>query len=93
MRPGQAVGQDVTDSQRNILVRAGTPLTEELIQRFVQRGVLMVTVTGSEAIGTAPELVGPPTEELDRLFEGNLENALMSSLLDAVKRFHVEKAG
>ena len=68
MRPGQAVGQDVTDSQQNILVRAGTPLTEELIQRFVQRGVLIVTVTGNEAIGTAPELVVPPTEELDRLF-------------------------
>lgn len=90
VRPGQKVAKDVTDLRGNLLFKAGTEMTPDLISRCKQRTVTHLFMEdGGGPPASPPDLKKRQEEaalEIDRLFAGTEANAVMAALREAAKR-------
>lgn len=95
-RPGQKAARDVTDLRGNLLFRAGTELSAELLATCKQRNVSHLFVTDD---GAAPAVSPADVEtrklqiarDIDRQFAGVDQHPLMAALRESAKRHHLSK--
>ncbi|HLY73730.1 MAG TPA: hypothetical protein VKU80_06385 [Planctomycetota bacterium] len=95
-RVGQKAARDVTDLRGNLLFKAGTELTPELLETCKQRTISHLFI--EESVGDGPK---SPVEvqaqkesvlrEIDRTFAGLEGNATMSALKEASRRYLTAK--
>ena len=94
--PGQKTARDVTDLRGNLLFRAGTELTPELLARLQQRHVthLFVEEDGPPPAPSLPERKTPEqiAAEGDRMFAGRDGSPAMAALREAAKRYLIAQA-
>lgn len=94
--PGLKVARDVTDLRGNLLFRAGTELTADLLGRLKTLNITHVFV---EDASTPPPSPTPPArksadeiaQEVDRLFAGADASAVMAALREAAKRYLIAR--
>jgi hypothetical protein len=90
-RPGQKVARDVLDLRGNLLFKAGTELTAELIQSCRERNVSHIFL--EEAAAPSVSIQDEDTKrailsrDVDRMFSGPDRNPLMAALREASKRY------
>ena len=94
--PGLKVARDVTDLRGNLLFRAGTELTMELLDHLKQRHISHVFVedAGAPAASSAPPARKSAEEiarELDRMFSGADGTPVMAALREAAKRYLIAR--
>jgi hypothetical protein len=95
-RAGQRAARDVNDLRGNLLFKAGTELTAELLETCKQRTIshLFIEEGGSASAEPGLDLETRKVslhKELDRLFAGTEKSATMVALRDASKRFLLGK--
>jgi hypothetical protein len=91
-RAGQRAARDVTDLRGNLLFKAGTELTAELLDTCKQRTVshLFIDDAGSDTSKSPVDLQAAKDsalKDIDRMFAGTEASAVMGSLRDASKRY------
>lgn len=91
-RAGQRAARDVTDLRGNLLFKAGTELTAELLDTCKQRTIshLFIEDSGSDAPKSATDLQAAKDsalKDIDRMFAGTEASAVMGALKDASKRY------
>ncbi len=96
--PGQKVARDVTDLRGNLLFKAGSELTPELLAGCKQRNVshLFVEDDGPVATLSPADLEARKQQiarEVDRQFAGVDGNPVMAALREAAKRHHIAALG
>lgn len=89
--PGQKVARDVTDLRGNLLFKAGTELSIELLSGCKQRNVshLFVEDEGPAATLSSADLEARQqqiTRDVDRRFAGVDGSPVMAALREAAKR-------
>ncbi len=95
-RAGQKAARDVIDLRGNLLFKAGTELTPDLLETCKQRTIshLFIEDTGGDA-PQSPVDVQARREallrEIDRTFAGQEGNATMAALKEASRRFLLAK--
>ena len=95
-RAGQRAARDVTDLRGNLLFKAGTELSAELLETCKQRTISHLFI---EDVGSAPSASpldlqarrDTLTSDVDRLFAGTAQSATMVALREASKRFLLSK--
>lgn len=89
-RPGQKTARDVTDLRGNLLFKAGTELTADLLERCKQRTVTHLFVEDGPAPAAAVSDTRRRQEDLaqdiDRMFAGADSSPVMAALREAAKR-------
>ena len=95
-RAGQRAARDVTDLRGNLLFKAGTELTAELLETCKQRTIshLFIEDGGSAASVSPLDLQArrdAVVKDVDRLFQGTDKSATMTALREASKRFLLSK--
>ena len=94
--PGLKVARDVTDLRGNLLFRAGTELSAELLDHLKQRRISHVFVEDAGS-PDAPATVAPRKTaeeiagELDRMFSGADADPVMAALREAAKRYLISR--
>lgn len=97
-RAGQRAARDVTDLRGNLLFKAGTELTVELLETCKQRTISHLFIEdGGTASGQSPLDLetrrAAVSNEIDRLFAGTDKSATMVALREASKRYQLAKLG
>jgi len=97
-RAGQRAARDVTDLRGNLLFKAGTELTPELLETCKQRTISHLFIEDGGAPSATPALdiqVRRDTisKEVDQLFAGADKSATMVALREASRRFLLGKLG
>jgi hypothetical protein len=97
-RAGQRAARDVTDLRGNLLFKAGTELTAELLETCKQRTIshLFIEEGGSAASATPLELQAQRdavSKDIDRLFAGADGTDTMGALREASKRYLLSRLG
>ncbi len=97
VRPGVKVAKDVTDLRGNLLFKAGTEITPDLLIRCKQRGIAHLFVEDAAGRGAAGHTGArkPPEEiaaEIDAVFAGHEANPVMTALRDAAKSHLTSRA-
>lgn len=97
-RVGQRAARDVTDLRGNLLFKAGTELTPELLETCKQRTIshLFIEDGGTAAQSSPLDLEArkeAAVKDLDRLFAGTDKSATMVALREASKRFLLARLG
>ena len=97
-RAGQRAARDVTDLRGNLLFKAGTELTAELLETCKQRTISHLFIEdGGTAAAKSPLDVQAQRDtvvkDVDRLFAGTDKSATMVSLREASKRYLLSKLG
>jgi len=97
-RAGQRAARDVTDLRGNLLFKAGTELTPEMLETCKQRTIshLFIEDTGGDAPKSATDLQAQKDallKDIDHMFAGTESSAVMGSLRDASKRYLTSKLG
>ena len=95
-RAGQRAARDVNDLRGNLLFKAGTELTADLLETCKQRTIshLFIEEGGAAADQAPVDLESRRinlNKELDRLFAGTERSATMVALRDASKRYLLGK--
>jgi len=94
-RAGQRAARDVTDLRGNLLFKAGTELTPELLETCKQRTISHLFIEEGGAVVQAPVDLETRkvnlNKELDKLFAGTEKSATMVALRDASKRYLLGK--
>ena len=94
-RAGQRAARDVTDLRGNLLFKAGTELTAELLETCKQRTISHLFIEEGGAVAQAPVDLETRkvnlSKELDKLFVGTEKSATMVALRDASKRYLLGK--
>lgn len=96
-RAGQRAARDVNDLRGNLLFKAGTELTAELLETCKQRTIshLFIEDAGSAAPAATPGDVQARRDtvekEIDRVFAGTEKSATMVALRDASKKYILAK--
>ena len=95
-RIGQRAARDVNDLRGNLLFKAGTELTAELLETCKARTIshLFIEEGGGGPAQTAVDLETRKvnlSKELDRLFLGTEKSPTMVALRDASKRYLLGK--
>ena len=95
-RAGQKAARDVTDLRGNLLFKAGTELTAELLDTCTQRTIshLFIEDAGGDAPRSPVDLQAQRDsllKEIDRMFAGLEGNATMAALQGASKRYLTAK--
>ncbi|MBV8879871.1 MAG: hypothetical protein JO332_07915 [Planctomycetaceae bacterium] len=95
-RAGQKAARDVTDLRGNLLFKAGTELTAELLDTCKQRTIshLFIEDVGGDAPRSPVDLQAQKDSllrEIDRTFGGLDGNATMTALKEASKRYLTAK--
>jgi hypothetical protein len=91
-RVGQKAARDVIDLRGNLLFKAGTELTAELLDTCKQRTIshLFIEDSGGDAPKSPVDLQAQREtllREIDRTFAGLEGNATMAALKEASQRF------
>ena len=97
-RAGQRAARDVTDLRGNLLFKAGTELTADLLETCKQRTISHLFI---EDAGAAPAQTpldvearrADVTKEIDRMFAGTEASATMVVLREASKRYLLGRLG
>jgi len=97
-RPGQRAARDVTDLRGNLLFKAGTELTPELIDTVKERTIshLFIEETGNEGSTSPKDLQAKRdsvVKDIDHMFAGTEASAVMGALKEASKRYLTSKLG
>lgn len=98
-RAGQRAARDVTDLRGNLLFKAGTELTAELLETCKQKTIshLFIEDAGAPATASSPldmqARKDALAQEIDRLFAGADKSATMVALREASKRYLLAKLG
>ena len=95
-RAGQRAARDVTDLRGNLLFKAGTELTSELLETCKQRTISHLFIEdGGGAAARSPMDVQVQREsiakEIDRMFAGADATPTMAALREASKRYLLSK--
>lgn len=95
-RAGQKAARDVTDLRGNLLFKAGTELTAELLETCKQRTIshLFIEDAGGDAPKSPVDLQAQKDsliKEVDRTFAGTEGNPTMTALKEASKRYLTAK--
>ena len=94
-RAGQRAARDVNDLRGNLLFKAGTELTAELLETCKQRTISHLFIEEGGAVVQAPVDLETRkvnlNKELDKLFAGTEKSATMVALRDASKRYLLGK--
>lgn len=95
-RAGQRAARDVTDLRGNLLFKAGTELTAELLETCKQRTISHLFIEdGGAAPSTSPADVQSKRQtvekEIERLFAGTEKSATMVALREASRKFLLSK--
>jgi hypothetical protein len=94
-RAGQRAARDVTDLRGNLLFKAGTELTAELLETCKQRTIAHLFIEEGGAVAQTPVDLETRKvnlyKELDKLFAGTEKSATMVALRDASKRYLLGK--
>ena len=91
-RPGMRLGEPVTGRGGQILVPAGTELTESLLQALAQRGISAIIVeceTGEDPAVREARLAGL-RQAVDRLFRKAGEGVATKALYRCILNFRAE---
>jgi hypothetical protein len=97
-KPGQHVSRDVVDLRGNLLFKAGTSLTPELLASCKDRNISHLFVD-TDSVLTAAPAVDPQlkkdaiAKDVDRMFAGVDSSSLMASLREASKRYLIARLG
>lgn len=91
-RPGMKAARDVIDLRGNLLLRAGTEITEAHLIQIRRHPLthLFIEDLPSEGAGGVPPSGPSPEEiarEVDRMFSGVDTSPLMADLREAAKRY------
>src|SRR5205814_2606046 len=92
-RAGQRAARDVNDLRGNLLFKAGTELTAELLETCKQRTIshLFIEDGGSAPLPATPGEVQTRRDtvekEIERVFAGTEKSATMIALRDASKKY------
>jgi len=97
-RPGQRAARDVTDLRGNLLFKAGTELTAELLETVKERTIshLFIEETGNEGTASPKDLQAKRdsvVRDIDHMFAGTEASAIMGALKEASKRYLTTKLG
>jgi hypothetical protein len=97
-RPGQRAARDVTDLRGNLLFKAGTELTAELLDTVKERTIshLFIDDTGSDGTTSPKDLQAKRdsvVKDIDHMFAGTEASAIMGALKEASKRYLTSKLG
>jgi hypothetical protein len=95
-RAGQRAARDVTDLRGNLLFKAGTELTPELLETCKQRTISHLFIEDGGASPSASPLDlqarrDALVKDVDRLFQGTEKSGTMVALREASKRFLLSK--
>jgi len=94
-RAGQRAARDVNDLRGNLLFKAGTELTAELLETCKQRTISHLFIEEGGTVVQAPVDLETRkvnlNKELDKLFAGTEKSATMVALRDASKRYLLGK--
>jgi len=95
-RAGQRAARDVTDLRGNLLFKAGTELTAELLETCKSRTIshLFIEDAGSSPSASPIDVQARReglVKDIDRLFAGTDKSATMVALREASKRFLLSK--
>jgi len=95
-RAGQRAARDVTDLRGNLLFKAGTELTAELLETCKARTIshLFIEDAGSSPSASPIDVQARReglVKDIDRLFAGTDKSATMVALREASKRFLLSK--
>jgi hypothetical protein len=90
VQPGQRAAKDVTDGRGNLLTKAGTELTQGVIDRLKARNVTHVFIEDA-AGGLSPEQIEAERQkiqaEMDHMFASVLDQPHMAALKNAATEF------
>lgn len=90
-KAGQKLAQDVLDPQGVLLMKAGTVLTLEIIQRVKNRNVTQLMIEGGDGSGLSPEELEKKKREIDAelstVFSDVIGNPVMAALSEAAKTY------
>jgi hypothetical protein len=97
-RVGQKAARDVTDLRGNLLFKAGTELTADLLDTCKQRTIshLFIEDTGGDAPRSPTDIQAQKDvvlKDIDHMFAGTEGSAIMGALRDASKRYLSTKPG
>lgn len=97
-RAGQRAARDVTDLRGNLLFKAGTELTPELLETCKQRTISHLFIEdGGTPVASSPLDLQARREalskDIDRLFAGSDQSATMVALREASRRYLLAKLG
>ena len=95
-RAGQRAARDVIDLRGNLLCKAGTELTAELLETCKQRTISHLFIEDAGPAPSASPLDQQArrdtlVKDIDRLFAGTDKSATMVALREASKRFLLSK--
>ncbi len=91
-RTGQKAARDVTDLRGNLLFKAGTELTAELLETCKKCTIshLFIEDSGADAPKSPTDIQAQKDtvlKDIDRMFAGTEASAIMGSLKEASKRY------
>jgi hypothetical protein len=95
-RVGQRAARDVNDLRGNLLFKAGTELTAELLETCKQKTISHLFIEEGGAAQAPIDLETRKVnlyKELDRLFTGTEKSPTMVALREASKRYLLGKVG
>ena len=97
IEPDMILARDVSSTSGNVLLGKGTPLTPALGRRLKNWGIFFVYIDGEEesevveaAVKISPDEV---RQELEKKFEGTLDEPVMRKVFNAVFEFKMRSAG
>lgn len=92
-RPGMRLAEAVADAMGQVLVPAGSELTESMLQNLRRREVATLTVEREIADGSAAREAqrAKVVEQLDRLFRKAGDGAETRQLYQAILDFRLER--
>lgn len=95
-RAGQRAARDVTDLRGNLMFKAGTELTAELVETCKQRTIshLFIEDTGVDPVDSPTDIQAQKDvvlKDIDRMFAGTESSVVMGSLKEASKRYQASK--
>ncbi len=94
-KPGQKVARDVLDLRGNLLFKAGTELTAELLQTCRERNVSHLFMEETAAAPMSGMDLDSKREavarDVDRMFAGVDQTPLMAALRESSKRYLLSK--
>ena len=95
-RAGQRAARDVTDLRGNLLFKAGTELTPELLETCKQRTISHLFIEdGGAALSASPLDIQTRrdtlSKDVDQLFNGADKSPTMVALRESARRFLLSK--
>jgi len=96
-RAGQRAARDVNDLRGNLLFKAGTELTADLLETCKQKTISHLFIEEGGSAAQPPVDMetrkGSLYKEMDKLFVGTEKSATMVALREASKRYLLGKLG